>query len=446
MLKKLFSPVSLVVSFVMLSFVILVGVASRDADAIPTFAKKYKTTCSTCHYAFPKLNAFGKAFHNNGLRFPGDDAESSKDEPVSLGADAYKEVFPDAIWPSDIPGMSTVSFHLFSRAHLKTTPEGKEVVNLSFEFPHEAELFFTGTLGESFAFFGEIEWEHADEIAYEYNLQYRYRPYLQVKAGNVEPGPFHDGHRLTKSHYNYVDFKVPGAGGETRWRKISTSGLEIFGAGNGPDNKGGFTYKAGVINGQSQPSNDDINDAKDLYARATFKLGGLGEIGGTGAEASDTDAAWRDDSIRIGAYGYLGKALYEKDDKTWENSHQIFGVDIDAWYNRFNLFGTFLLRKDDDPTGDGKTENNAAAALGELDVVVFPWLIGLVRFEWTDANTDDEANKDGDDPTAKITLIPGVVALARANIKLSVDAQIPLDNISEDKNGTAITAQFNVGF
>ena len=36
------------------------------AEAIPAFSRKYATSCATCHVAFPKLNAFGKAFRNNG--------------------------------------------------------------------------------------------------------------------------------------------------------------------------------------------------------------------------------------------------------------------------------------------------------------------------------------------------------------------------------------------
>jgi thiol-disulfide isomerase/thioredoxin len=37
---------------------------------IPAFSRKYKTSCSTCHYAAPMLNGFGKAFKNNGYRYP----------------------------------------------------------------------------------------------------------------------------------------------------------------------------------------------------------------------------------------------------------------------------------------------------------------------------------------------------------------------------------------
>ena len=46
---------------------------SREASAIPAFARKYQTSCSTCHLAYPTLNSFGKAFRAHGYRMPGGD-------------------------------------------------------------------------------------------------------------------------------------------------------------------------------------------------------------------------------------------------------------------------------------------------------------------------------------------------------------------------------------
>ncbi len=40
------------------------------ASAIPAFARKYQTSCQTCHIVFPKLNAFGEAFRLRGYHMP----------------------------------------------------------------------------------------------------------------------------------------------------------------------------------------------------------------------------------------------------------------------------------------------------------------------------------------------------------------------------------------
>ena len=105
---------------------------ANDAMAIPAWARKYRTSCSTCHYAFPKLNAFGKAFKNNGYRYPeGQDPEMRKEEPVSLGSESYKRVWPDAIWPTDIAGVPPVSIHAIGRFHFNGSDNVK-----TFEIPH----------------------------------------------------------------------------------------------------------------------------------------------------------------------------------------------------------------------------------------------------------------------------------------------------------------------
>jgi len=93
------------------SLVSLIVLSAQDSFALPVFARKYHTACSTCHIAFPARNGFGEAFRNNGYRFPdGTDEEMVKEEPIKLGQEAYKDVFPDAIWPSDIPNMPSLGF------------------------------------------------------------------------------------------------------------------------------------------------------------------------------------------------------------------------------------------------------------------------------------------------------------------------------------------------
>ena len=82
----------------------LVALAATESTAlaVPAFARKYQTSCQTCHIVFPKLNAFGEAFRLRGYRMPGETEEMVKQPPVSLGAPAYKKLWPQAIWPGEI--------------------------------------------------------------------------------------------------------------------------------------------------------------------------------------------------------------------------------------------------------------------------------------------------------------------------------------------------------
>ena len=94
-------PIRRAAAAVFVAFAVL-GTADT-ASAIPAFARKYQTSCQTCHAMFPKLNAFGEAFRLRGYRMPGETEDMVKQPPTSLGAPAYKRLWPQAIWPSDLP-------------------------------------------------------------------------------------------------------------------------------------------------------------------------------------------------------------------------------------------------------------------------------------------------------------------------------------------------------
>src|SRR5450759_4278695 len=86
---------------------------TQTSRSVPAFARKYKTSCATCHNGFAKLTPFGEAFRRSGYQFPGGtDPEYVKEEAVPLGAEGYKKVFPDAIWPGSLPGTSPISLFL----------------------------------------------------------------------------------------------------------------------------------------------------------------------------------------------------------------------------------------------------------------------------------------------------------------------------------------------
>ena len=87
---------------------ILMLFATSKTYAIPPFARKYQTSCQTCHLDFPKLNDFGKAFKDAGFKFPVDDETYIKEPPVMLGAPANKDSFPNSVWPAEIPGLPPV--------------------------------------------------------------------------------------------------------------------------------------------------------------------------------------------------------------------------------------------------------------------------------------------------------------------------------------------------
>ena len=95
-----------------LPLAVFLWMMTERVEAIPAFARKYQTSCQTCHVAYPKLNAFGEAFRNNGYRFPRGDSDTIEDKPVPLGAPGWKRVWPKGVWPSDIPNLPPVALNV----------------------------------------------------------------------------------------------------------------------------------------------------------------------------------------------------------------------------------------------------------------------------------------------------------------------------------------------
>jgi hypothetical protein len=77
---------------------IVPALTPRTGRALPLWSRKYEMKCSDCHSAFPRLNAFGMRFKQNGYRMKDQDGESpwdAKEFPfsaiVNVGA-AYDKI------------------------------------------------------------------------------------------------------------------------------------------------------------------------------------------------------------------------------------------------------------------------------------------------------------------------------------------------------------------
>src|SRR5512135_1576471 len=77
-----------------------VTLLAAPARAIPAFARRYHTTCATCHDPVPRLNPYGEAFQANGYQIGASDTtnvESVGDPllwlqrtlPIAVRLDAY---------------------------------------------------------------------------------------------------------------------------------------------------------------------------------------------------------------------------------------------------------------------------------------------------------------------------------------------------------------------
>ncbi len=435
------------------SALVLFGIvlsASQEASAIPAFARKYQTSCSTCHTVYPVLNSFGKAFKATGYRIPAGDDAFTKDEPVSLGAPAWKQVWPDALWPSDIPGGSVASFWLSSRYRVnKSAPITNE-----FDGLHEVYVLTGGTLGESFSFFMELEVIDGGTIPTAFGaalprafFQYNHPSHkFNVTYGLFEPRAELTSTRLRLmrlSDYLSNRYGMPPSGNSFSLAP-NQRGFEVWGNVEGPGNRGGLEWFAGVVNGRDAGTPPgagaygaaisglntrlqaalaregrtpvENNSNKDFYLGANFKIGGMGVLGGGASETELAQADnFVDNSATVGAFYYRGQApalVTEAEreilDRDGNDFHRL-GFKVDLNLHRANIL--YGVQRNRDQVRTVARNFDQLINMVEVRYVLWPWLIPAVRFENLNPNYGVAFNRT--------TLHASI--LARANIRISLE-------------------------
>ncbi|MBI3671025.1 MAG: hypothetical protein HY237_14750 [Acidobacteria bacterium] len=412
-MKGTFAKLTLV--SVVVAFVSLLMLPKR-ASAIPAFARRYQTSCTTCHVLPPKLNAFGVAFKNNGYRIPGDDEKFIKQPDVELGAPGWKKVWPKGVWPGAIPDRVPLS----AAVELATTVTPSDQVKTDFAFPAEFELLAGGTLGSRFSYLGELAFEFAGgvtEVDFErghFNMRLTNSPLMNLRLGRIETGavPFSRfSHKLTDEDFIVSDFRTVPGGFRFRARQ---QGFEVWGAKNGPGG-GGFQYSLGLVNG-SGSSNDD-NSQKDWYGSASYKFRGFGVTGPSGAlDTLKATENYIDNSVEVGAFGYVGRTGVTPANEVRFNRA---GFKVNAYISRLNLFGAYvrghdLILQSGGEGGPPRTITTHAWFV-QGDTVVLPWLVATLRY--------DQAIGDRSFLHVK-RVVPGVSMMIRANVILSAEGPI----------------------
>jgi hypothetical protein len=387
---------------------------AEPAYSIPAFARKYKTSCATCHNGFPKLNAFGEAFRRNGYQFPaGTDPEFIKEEPVSLGSDGNKKAFPDAIWPGTLPGSSPISIFLNGEADYNPKVDPRFTFG---ELGNSIEAVAGGTLGEDLSFWGQLGLGsdgtvELNRIFLVFSNIVGDSYALNARVGVIEPGLFSfsthrawmEGFWLTTRPFS----------DDMGWTIEETQkGIELNGMAAGR-----FGWNAGIVEGFGAP-----HSSKDYYGHVTYKFGGL-PLDGVVEEgqAPNNSQPYFDNSVTVGAFGYGGKAMIGPEDALQDNSFTMFGGDVNAFYGACNLYGGVGVRHDDRPYLDDPLSQSANTGVWftELDVDVFPWLLPGVRYESWNGHALDQSSGESVAYTDN-QIVPGIVFLLRPNVKCAL--------------------------
>ena len=450
-------------SFIILfcSMVSLIVLSAQESYALPVFARKYHTACSTCHIAFPARNGFGEAFRNNGYRFPdGTDEDMVKEEPIKLGQDAYKDVFPDAIWPSDLPNMPSLGFLAKTGATMQKNPTTGKYRDVLYNA--EVDMFFSGTITKQLSYIGDLAFDGgtyggdaAPTTLGRLQFVWTFKPGLSIAWGTVgfpeqfdiistRAGTDKDGYVASLPNPNRgIELRIAGNTG-------ACGGYSIL-AGIGRNSEVGSTDSAGNDLGVAG------NIADTRFVRATYKIGGNGLLSGVGGSYG-VQAIGMDNSITFGVdfvnsgqgantgaedqFAGLTKTAYSGDVRI--NYGQLRAV---AQYARFNeVLNAGVLTgaaEDGSDIARGAFNYGKRTALSlEADYWVYPWLFGLVRYEHLQDDLNGKINK----------VIPGIGALVRPNVKFGVEyVSVSKDSVAEasaagQANGNSINLYTQVGF
>lgn len=421
-----------------LGVVALVVTAAPATAEIPAFARRYRTSCSTCHTAAPKLNVMGEAFRLNGYRFPENDQLLRKEPSVPLGEDPWKDLWPRAIWPGEVPGTVPLAIRLQSDLAIRRDSGGSAV---DLRFPNEVYVLAGAALGDRISTFLESEWSRAEgfevvqaKVAIQDPL-----PWLPPRLVNMWIG-------LQRLYaFVFAETEIDRAAREPfEWQRFRMSDL-VLGTPTGPLQSGnafaldhpqpmlelnglvrgrGY-YAVGLAQGAGEDAEDN-NRTKDVYWRLRYKLGGLG-LDGTYTRARGpvlgSGGQLLDRSLTLEHFGYIGR---EPTVAGASDRHRHFGFSAHVLAGRLDAGVGYVWGSHDDPWGLGTGELHRRSTFGKVEYLLYPWLIGSLKAERFTLEPEGGVVPPGYtfNPIAITRVLPGVVALVRQNVRAVAEAEL----------------------
>jgi len=320
-----------------------------DASAIPAFARKYDTPCATCHAVYPKLNPFGRAFKENGLRMPDESttwAETLRSFPVSLRSNLTFDLLG--------PDTSRFTYGLFKPIFAASL---SNVVTLwidrnlfAVDLPGQQKVQDLGT---------DNGWLQVDDV-----LRAARPDLLNVKVGKFELDlPFTQ--TRTYNRFPYEPYQLT-TGNEGFTLSGSERGIEFSGS---PGKE--VRYSVAFVDGKNPQSVLDADDFDgDLYFRLSKTF---------------------DRTHRVGFFLYRGQnTLRDNIGNPYTNNITRLGGDADLLGARgkANLYGLYLWGRNSNPTGPSvvTTPLDLDGGFVQFDGHAAEWITFIGRFSTLNAD------------------------------------------------------------
>jgi len=362
---------------------------ATPAQAIPAFARQYKTECKTCHTVFPERNEFGDAFEKNGFIWPGKLPAAHQPNATLPAAERQKA---EALYNSGLPDPLPVS--LLAQHDLTYNADARP--NLDLDAETELEIFAAGNFRNQIGFWAEYNFE-PEATTGEIYIQLQ-RPYdlpFNVKLGKFQPklSIWKANDRPTLSDFGYNDMKVGNndfeiAGEQGAVELNAVLGSRLFAA-------------FGVTNG---PESANADNGKDYYGHISVRVGGTDFLGREPEVDLDHDSIWDYLTLTFGSFGYFGS------NEDGANDFYRAGLESETLYKRLRIRVNGIYGHDEDPSGNGRSVDSRFA-LAQVEYLIGSGLMPFMRFEFEDIDEEGITRR----------YIPGVSYALLQNVRFAVE-------------------------
>lgn len=339
----------------------VLSAAPSTAWAIPDFARKYETGCSSCHtQTFPELNTNGRRFKENGFRRSAEEesrlAEGRRTDPDRARPMALLQDLPlglriqssvEVPWSPEDSDRNTVDFHMFENVYVMSGSPLAERFSyfLSLSLIPSVTLH-QGAIGAHDLLFGEDR--------------------LNLRAGRILLLDF-----LHPAHRSFTAITNPGAEVEVGLNPTRLDdahvGFDAYGR-LAPGRR--LFYQMGVVQGaESEDGNADLDSNKDLFGLIQLTV---------------------KDPYAVGAFGYLGRTqITDRSRETvvrFTDEFWIAGGSAEGRWGPITMFGYMLRGEHDDALGTG-LDTSYWAARGEAALPVSRAIAMLIRYDRVDSES-----------------------------------------------------------
>ncbi len=388
----------------------------RSAWAVPAFARAYGKSCSTCHSAWPLLNATGRRFKENGYQF------------IRGKPDAMKTINNLNI-PITFPWATVIKFRPYDK---------KEGGDTQLRAVHEIELFIAGNAWDYGSFFAEFEMEDEEKFEFEVghaiggfhpyewgNLLLAYSPVLHCSPYNT----LSNARKLTRSDRQAL--VQPGPSGVA----IASTAQNVEVCGRDPWINKVFYSGAYSADVKNDLKGDELTEKvfegegpKDWSGRLAFDILPLDAV-------PDVD-------LMVGGFVING---HQTDVTGRALSFNRWGFDLQAEYVGANLLFAFV-RAQDDRSGTWTATNNLWYVEGfyafdreDLKSIGLP-LAAIVPTFRVDQYEKSDGMDDFTDLTFNLSVYPW------DNVRFYVEYFNRVDEPVAEDEPSRVTVQVEIGF